>query len=667
MGNKSNIMMDEVKPGRHPNFEITHFAPEEQRVLRRMEQMFHLTRHGHLKLGQQKSSYNYALIKPAGRMRGILHTDREVMVVFSNYADFQPRSIDAFDAIVDETFEEFRVEKVVRILISGDHSVASKAKSVFQTLPDAPVVVPFHFNEFNLASKESDIIARIREFTFSRDLFSMSSPLKSDLYFYGRSDIINEISSKLSSGENFGLFGLRRSGKTSLIAGVARALTQRGGTSISIDCQSPSVHQLRWNELLRQISLDLKAKFTVQWKVGDVEAYNEKRAAITFLEDIRTINKQAKKPFTAVLFDEIERIAPGTASSEHWNNERDFLLFWQSMRAAFQSASSPIVYLIVGTNPKCIETISQSGSDNPLYGNVEKRFIPMFSSTQVSEMVSDLGAIMGVEFDDECRIKLYQDFGGHPFLTRYACSFIAKATEERPIVVDRTIYARGVEAYTSESDGYVESVVGLLKMQYPDEHLMLGYFGSGDQKSFNLLSTSDPKLLEHLYGYGILKKGIDNSYFNIGIVERYFSKKVRPVELVSAEDRLAEISNRRNLLEKAVRRHVKMVFSVNFPKSKRREKLVAKLIERRRTEVEGFQFDALLAQGASPLYFKELISIILGYWSEFENSIDLGKNDVDYHLNSINSLRNDAHANNLTDQDFEKARVSLTELEKVFG
>jgi hypothetical protein len=660
-------MMSDVKPGRHPNFDITQFAPEEQRVLRRMEQMFHLTRHGDLNLGQQKSRYNYALIKPTGRMRGILHTDREIMVVFSNYSEFQARSIDAFDAIVEETHEEFRIEKVVRILISGDKIVAKKAKSIFKSLPDAPIVIPFHFSEFLPSTPESAIVSRIREFTFSRDLFSMSSPLKSDLYFYGRSDIINEISSKLSSGENFGLFGLRRSGKTSLIAGVGRSLIARGGSSISVDCQSPSVHQLRWNELLRQIALDLKAKFNVKWQVGDAEAYNEKRAANSFLEDVRTINKQAKKPFTAILFDEIERIAPGTASSDHWNDQKDFLLFWQSMRAAFQSVSSPIVYLIVGTNPKCIETFSYGGSDNPLYGNVEKRFIPMFSVSQVSEMVSDLGSIMGVEFDEECKVKLYQDFGGHPFLTRYACSFIAKATSDRPITVDRTIYARGIQEYTNESAGYVESVVGLLKSQYPDENVMLDYFGCGDIKSFNTLADADPNLLEHLFGYGILKKGINEIYFNIGIVERYFSMKEKPVDVVTPEDRLAEVSRRRNALEKSLRRHINLVFRVNFPKSKRRDMLISKLLENRRKMVEGFEFDSLLSETSSPLFFKELISIILAYWEKFDNSLDMSKNEFEYHANVVNSLRKDAHANDFDEKEFSKARVSLTDLESLFS
>lgn len=659
-------MMTDIQPGRHPNFDITKFDPVAQRVLRRMEQLFHLTRDGEVTIGKQKSNYKYALVKPCGKMRGILHTDREILVVFSSYEDFQPRSIDAFDFILDQSSENFRIEKVARILVSGDRNIAPKLKGLFESRPDAPVVIPYHHSEFSLSAPDADIISRIRSFTFSRDLFSMSSPLRSELYFYGRSNLINEISAKLASRENFGLFGLRRSGKTSLIAGIGRSFGSRNGTSITIDCQSPSVHQLRWNELLRHIVIQLKEVIPSKHKIGGVEGYDSKGAASTFLEDIRILAKHAKKKFVAVLFDEIERIAPGTATSAHWNSDRDFLLFWQAMRAAFQAPSSPLVYLIVGTNPRCVEAVKISESDNPLFGNVEKQFIPMFTADQVSEMVTDLGSIMGVEFDSESRLRLFQDFGGHPFLTRYACSFIANAARERPVTVDRTVYAKGVAQYTTESDSYVKSVVGLLEDQYPDEHLMLNYIGQGDLGSFDALANHDISLLEHLYGYGILKRGMEGSYFNIGIIERYFSKKVRPAKLVGAEDRLAEISKRRNALERNVRSQIKTVFSVQFSKGKRLENLVSKLVGPRRVTVATFDFEAILAEGASPLYFDELKTIILGFWDKFENSLEMTKTEFEYHMGVVNKARFDAHAKDVADHDFEKVRVSLSELETRF-
>lgn len=247
--------MEQVGPGIHPKFDFTRFSVPHQRVLRRLAQLTHLNRDGEIALSSN-TKYRYALIRPTGQMRGLLHTDREVMVVFSEYPEFQSRTLDAFDRLLAQIPDEFRIEKVARILISDDKDVAEKVRKLFESKPDAPVVIPFYVNDLNLATKDHYIASRIREFTYSRDLFSMSSPLRGDLYFYGRSGLINEICSKLASGENFGLFGLRRSGKTSIVNGLHRAVGTRSGASVIIDCQSPAVHQRRWNELLEFICKD---------------------------------------------------------------------------------------------------------------------------------------------------------------------------------------------------------------------------------------------------------------------------------------------------------------------------------------------------------------------------------------------------------------------------
>jgi ABC-type multidrug transport system fused ATPase/permease subunit len=244
--------MSEIQPGIHPHFEISNFEVPQQRALRRLSQVTHLTRDGKVSLGGG-TTYHYALIRPVGQMRGLLHTDREVMVVFSDFPEFQSRTLDTFDRILNEIPDEFRIEKVARLLVSADPNVSNKVKKLFESKPDAPVVVPFYIDELSLSTPDHAIASRIREFTFSRDLFSMSSPLRGDLYFYGRSNLINEISSKLASGENFGLFGLRRSGKTSIVHGINRAVPVRSGASVIIDCQSPTIHQRRWFELLEHI------------------------------------------------------------------------------------------------------------------------------------------------------------------------------------------------------------------------------------------------------------------------------------------------------------------------------------------------------------------------------------------------------------------------------
>lgn len=654
--------MDEVGPGIHPKFDMTRFSVPEQRALRRLSQSTHLNRDGEVILGND-TKFRYALIRPSGQMRGLLHTDREVMVVFSDYPEFQSRTLDAFDRVLASIPDEFRVEKVARILVSHDREVAGKVKKLFQSKPDAPVVIPFCFDEMVLATKDHAIASRIREFTYSRDLFSMSSPLRGDLYFYGRSGLINEICSKLASGENFGLFGLRRSGKTSIVNGLSRAVGARSGKSIIIDCQNPAVHQRRWFELLEHIARTAKETFNSTAIISKSDKYTEKDASNTFVRDMRAIKSNSRAGFISLLFDEIERIGFGTASSKHWNEERDFLHFWQAIRFGFQSENAPYSFLIVGTNPSTVERIKIFESDNPLFGNVEKRFIPMFTPDQVNEMVDDLGSIMGVHFDQASKANLHSEFGGHPFLTRYACSYIANASKLRPLEVDRTIYSQGVAHFSIESDSYVDSIVGLLRDEYPDEFEMLRYLGSGDKQSFCYLADSDPALAEHLLGYGVVQRGTADYYFRIGLVEKYFEQAAIPTHLLTAEDRLAEISARRNAVERKLRSFVGQAMRFAYHANARREAVFSKLQEARRKALAEKTFDDLFDEGASPLYFDEIKSIILSQWTTFQNVLEMDKGEFEYHMNTVNRLRADAHAKDISDADFDRWRVSISEIE----
>jgi hypothetical protein len=414
--------------------------------------------------------------------------------------------------------------------------------------------------------------------------------------------------------------------------------------------------------LLELIARTAKESLASTAVISKAEKYNEKDAAETFLKDMRPIRSNKKGAFLALLFDEVERISFGTASSAHWNDDRDFLHFWQAIRYGFQSTISPFSFAIVGTNPSSVEKVKIFESDNPLFGNVEKRFIPMFAPAQVDEMVDDLGAIMGVHIDAECKAKLYADFGGHPFLTRYACSYIANSSKDRPLEVDRTSYSRGVSRFAIESYSYVESIVGLLQDEYPEEFEMLRYLGVGDISSFQYLADADPRLSEHLSGYGIVSKGAEAYFFRIGVVESYFANADRPINLMTQENRLAEISAKRNELEKKLRNFVARVLRISFSPSKRIDAVLCKVAQERRERLQDQSFDNLLAEGLSPLFFDELKTVICGNWACFENALELQKPEFEYHMSVVNRYRSDAHAKHVNDHDFEKWRVSVAEL-----
>ena len=111
--------MSGTNPGYSFNFRMEKFDVEEQRIIRRLAQDWYVTNDGgELVLGAT-SKYKYFLLKPSDRLKEILNFEREIIAIFSNYARFEPRTLDAFDA-ASLHYESHRLERICQILISKD-------------------------------------------------------------------------------------------------------------------------------------------------------------------------------------------------------------------------------------------------------------------------------------------------------------------------------------------------------------------------------------------------------------------------------------------------------------------------------------------------------------------------------------------------------------------
>jgi hypothetical protein len=196
-----------------------------------------------------------------------------------------------------------------------------------------------------------------------------------------------------------------------------------------------------------------------------------------------------KHASTLFLFDEIERLTPGPASSTHWKEGRDFIYFWQTLRGFYQRNPQVFSYMVVGTNPSCIESPALSGHENPIYASIPSQYVPPFTVDQVEQMVSRLGDYMGLRFDPLIYSKLTEDFGGHPFLIRQMCSLInQRASQIRPVQIDKALYAQVKKEFHNSSREYLEMMVHVLRDWYPDEYSMLQFLAQGDMDSFDAFS-----------------------------------------------------------------------------------------------------------------------------------------------------------------------------------
>ncbi len=660
---------EEITPGIHPQARhFKNFNDDEKAIAKFIGTEWLITKCGDFWLGQSEqnsSKYRYLLIKPTSNYQEMFNLDREIVVIFSDYENFEPRSLDAIDHVLKQ-HQRLRIDKICSVIISNDVKVEEKVKDLLRSDEEAQIIVPISYKAFTEAVADSYFLRnKFKEHFYTRDLFSFQGPLKKELYFFGRTELIHRIVSRHESNENAGLFGLRKSGKTSVIFGVERALEVKESKAVLIDCHDPAFHVRRWNEALWYVLYQIVKKYDINTKIEREEKFTEKNASLIFEKEITTISKVLGKNIL-LIFDEIENITFGISPSSHWSEGLDFVYFWQTLRSSYQRLKGVFSYLIVGTNPLCIERPRIQEKENPLFMSLPFEYIERFDVPQTRDMVRKLGRIMGLKIDETLYAKLTEDYGGHPFLMRHVCSIVNKISpQERPTTITRQVYEKAKAIFDQEYVGYIEMVLGVLQNFYKEEFDMLQFLALDDIDTFNAFARDTPQYTNHLLGYGLIEK-YDGGYdFKIDSVKKYLvSLNKYKKATLSLEDKWREISERRNDIEPKIRKIIRTVLTANYGEAIAKNKILDIYGEKRKSEYSARTLKDILNPNIANVFFEDLRKIINKEWSVFKNIFGLDQDKFNASMKVINEHRDDAHSKEITDDEMSLVRVSFNQIEK---
>ena len=652
-----------ANPGINPLINLEHFTERERQIISKLSKVFYITNGGSIiQIGQ--STYKYCLAKPTSEFTEQFNLQREIAVVFSDYSNFEPRTLDAIaQVILEKQRSKLRIERICSILISSDPQIELSIRDLLKNDLDMQVIIPFSYQEFNTDNwNPYNIVNRFRGYFFDRDLFAFSAPIQKDLYFFGRRDYVQSLVNRALSGEHSGVFGLRRSGKTSVLFAISRALKRNNIDCIFFDCQK--IHQLRWFELLFEVVQQLYIYFQKETEHIQKE-YTEKQAISLFHQDLNKL-LNSRNP-VILLFDEIEHLTFDIAMSSHWKTENDFIFFCQAIRSYYQTYPNKISLIIAGTNPKINETPIVNGYDNPMYEQLTNdTYLPSFDLTHTTEMVNKLGGYMGLKFNDEVCALLTTDFGGHPFLIRRVCSSINKYITEhciqKPCKIDKGIYNVVKDLFVkNEADSFCELILFVLMHSYPNEFIAL------KRLAFNANDTSiDNAIISHLIGYNIITQSHQVFDFKIEIVRTYLQNKFKfSRENLTQEEKRTEISIRRNRCEQALRKLIKIQLLGKHDRNAARLAVINNLEESSKAPASMLSYENLFNPDRNIIYFKDLTNIIRNNWDCFKNFFDCKKQIVVSHLTIINDLRVDCHAKDIDDKNFASFRSSIEWLEEL--
>lgn len=631
---------------------------QERKILLALGRVFLIT---FVKVAFFKSErYCYAFLKPPAELKEKYRLENEILVVVSGNTDFDARSFDYVDKLLFE-FQN-RLDKLCVLFISQDRKLKSKIRNHTQQNPESRIIIPFSYFDFFAKDSANVINHRLIEFFYGRDLFSFESPLQNDTYFYGRTETVQFFYDKYSSGENCGLFGLRKIGKTSVLFALKRYLLLRGETPVFIDCQEPSFHKRRWFECLEFIVQTLVAS------LGDIENadlqlndnYDEKNGSMYFQEDLLKIYNVSKKRILIIL-DEIENITFEISPTSHWKSGDDFISFWQSIRSIFQKQNHVFSFLIAGVNPKAIETPLVNNFDNPIYRMITPTYLKFFDNRNVIEMVSSIGNYMGLDFDGEIFTYLTEDFGGHPFLIRQVCSRIHHETSKnRPIKVAKYYYKEQRENFERYLNDYVGLIIEVLRRWYPAEYNLVELLAIDDYPSFEAEISKSEKLIEHLIGYNIVEKTNSKYHIRIAAIRRYIRENTKVTKaLTKIEDKWKMVTEKRNSLEIELRKAIKLSIKLKFGTAKGKDEFLKVISSNgsRLDKMNALSFDQLFTDDAE-IYFDDLRRYISNNWTDFGRVFG-DKQLFEIYMQLINKHRIDAHAKDLDGATFNTLIMAI--------
>ena len=462
--------------------------------------------------GSELSVY---FLKPEPHMGRAFGFESEILAVYSQYDALQPRTFQAIEQFLSDEPARGRVDTMITFIISEAADPVSWVKQYMTSNPESRIVAAFEADALREQAGDSWTVRSVlSDQLYQRDLFNHRLPINSDYFFFGREELIFDLHNAFKRSENRGLFGLRKTGKTSVFFKLRRLIEANSNDIfIYVDCKFPPHRTRRWDRLLMRLADQL-----IQKSNGKL-ALQEAEASDSFLTALEQIDSQTK---IALVFDEIEYISPASPLDDHW--KQDFVPFWQTIWHA-QSVFGNLAVFVGGVNPTVVEQDLIGNAQNPLFGIVPHQYLGGLNMDEVRRMLRTLGRPMGLRFHEDAVRYIFRQYGGHPLLTRIACSIMYRtfrdSTEQLPRVV-REEWLRGSEEHREAELGfYCSHVVSELRLFYPDEYEIMAEIAKGNLADMFEFVT-DPTFTNHLNNYGLLHRDDDGRpSISVPVLERF--------------------------------------------------------------------------------------------------------------------------------------------------
>lgn len=399
----------------------------------------------------------------------------EVLILFSPYEDFQRRSFEALtkalrQEVLDYQQEQFGTRRFVpnrkvMLVWSPDKNLQANLSAWNADEAYASVVPLPYVPETDGRVDMEDIRTNLHRTLGARDLYRGRNPVTGQ-DFFGREPLLLGLRRTLLDSQSVGIFGLRRSGKTSVLREF-QYRNESHGVAVCISDLEGAEGMQSFAARIGQDLLDalrrMKAYRSDTW-IGDATHHNANSYADLGARLKRVAERNPDLHFVIAL-DEVESLRRFVIE-----DPVEVRTLLGTLRQACQLVPN-VSLLLTGVTPEFFtkSMLGKSEVDNPLFGFVEPEFLTTFSFDETRDLLQKLGGAMQVTWEPDALELAHSVSGGFPYFARQlaSASYTLAARDKGTAVVSRALVEEALNAWSTSAKAAWTEIVSSLQIHYP--------------------------------------------------------------------------------------------------------------------------------------------------------------------------------------------------------
>ena len=356
------------------------------------------------------------------------------------------------------------------------------------------------------------------------DPYREVDPVTDPYLFFGRDAELETIPALLSQGQHVGIFGLRKTGKTSLANQVQLRLSGSPITRISCQEMDGEAAERYLARIAEGIAGTVSSACAVSARVKDSADYG---ATIRGL--LASWRESGRSQPIILMMDEIETLMPidgedaedGREGEGGWRKEDLYRTLVEGRRVlgllrALAQETQALALLVIGYRPNVnrVNRLPFNAGENPMFMGFHETYCGFLSGEESDTMIREIGAWRGIAWERSSLSRVYYYCGGHPYITRLFASDVYKQDGRgrelnawstlavKEVMVERTALEIERNMRSHEIGSVYDSIAELLNGD--EKELLARIVASGEAVTEDELDREEERAVTSLESMGLV-------------------------------------------------------------------------------------------------------------------------------------------------------------------